>query len=110
MNPMKTSSCAWAVGPQGFGRYRIELDQTGARFEPTDSEPEGIVTPGLVDLHFHGAFGIDFMSASPDQLTELGVRLEGLGYEAVLPRLRSRPLDHRDRSVRVDPPRVRPDS
>ncbi|HRF58542.1 MAG TPA: amidohydrolase family protein [Fimbriimonadaceae bacterium] len=81
---MKTSSCAWAVGPQGFGRYRIELDQTGARFEPTDSEPEGIVTPGLVDLHFHGAFGIDFMSASPDQLTELGVRLEGLGYEAVL--------------------------
>lgn len=40
---------------------------------------------GFVDIHCHGAFGIDFMSASSDQMWELCDRLAAIGYRAVLP-------------------------
>ncbi len=37
--------------------------------------PRELETVGAVDLHFHGAFGIDLMSASPKQLNELSGEL-----------------------------------
>ena len=45
----------------------------------------GIFAPGFVDIHIHGAFGIDFMSASSLQMVELAGKLRELGYEAFLP-------------------------
>ncbi len=44
-----------------------------------------LVTPGLVDLHFHGAFGIDLMSAEKHELDELALRLERGGVAAFCP-------------------------
>lgn len=69
------------VGPNGFGTYAID----GARYTRTEADHEGILTPGLVDIHIHGAFGIDFMSASTDEISSLCHRLEEEGYEAWLP-------------------------
>ena len=43
------------------------------------------MSPGFVDLHFHGAFGIDLMSATDDQLSELSQRLREHGLGAYVP-------------------------
>lgn len=45
----------------------------------------GIDHPGFVDVHIHGAFGIDFMSASTTKIIELADRLEEIGYRGFLP-------------------------
>lgn len=73
------------LGEQGFATY--EVDVSKGVFERTlvDGEADRLLTPGLVDIHIHGAFGIDFMSASRDQLTGLADRLAEVGYEAFLP-------------------------
>ncbi len=41
--------------------------------------------PGAVDLHFHGAFGIDLMAADSPQLDRLSERLFRKGVSAFLP-------------------------
>ncbi len=43
------------------------------------------IFPGFTDLHIHGAFGIDFMSASPEQMIDLANRLSSIGYDTFLP-------------------------
>lgn len=48
---------------------------------------------GLVDIHCHGAFGVDFMSASRQDLVDLSERLAGLGYAAWLPTTVTASLD-----------------
>jgi N-acetylglucosamine-6-phosphate deacetylase len=70
-----------AFGPQGFGTYKLdgESDLVSA-----EGEPQYVVAPGLVDLHFHGAFGVDFMSATSAELSDLGDKLAQEGYEKVL--------------------------
>lgn len=70
-----------ALSESGFGPHRWDEKN----LVPTRGEPTGIISPGLVDIHFHGAFGIDFMSASRDDMTILADRLEAEGYEAWLP-------------------------
>src|SRR5262249_20680542 len=40
--------------------------------------------PGFVDIHIHGAFGIDFMSASPKDLIVWCEKLSEVGYESFL--------------------------
>ncbi len=42
-------------------------------------------TPGLVDIHFHGAFGIDLMRASSEEMTRLAERLAYHGVAAFCP-------------------------
>jgi N-acetylglucosamine-6-phosphate deacetylase len=73
-----------AIGPNGFGTYTFDAD-TVQFSDPTGTPAESIVCPGFVDVHCHGAFGIDFMSAEPDQVLELCRRLESVGYEGFLP-------------------------
>jgi N-acetylglucosamine-6-phosphate deacetylase len=70
-----------ALGSDGFGSYRIE----DGFWHRTDETATQILTPGFVDLHIHGAFGIDFMSASSAQMLELCEKLTGQGYESFLP-------------------------
>lgn len=67
-------------GKDGYGSYRFEDGQIGRVNEPAT----GILTPGFVDLHIHGAFGIDFMSATSEQLQKFCRQLQPLGYEGLL--------------------------
>jgi N-acetylglucosamine-6-phosphate deacetylase len=44
-----------------------------------------VATAGSVDLHFHGAFGIDLMTAAPGAMSELSERLWTQGVSAYCP-------------------------
>ena len=46
---------------------------------------ESIVVPGFVDIHIHGGFGIDFMSASAAEIRTWCDNLREQGYECFLP-------------------------
>lgn len=73
-----------ALRPEGFGIYRF--DSSTLEFLPSaDAVAEATIVPGFVDIHTHGAFGIDFMSASTESMVELADRLAEVGYEAFLP-------------------------
>lgn len=76
---------AFALGPQGWGAYEVVFEAAGPSFAPTTKEPDRWLAPGFVDLHIHGAFGIDFMSCSSADLAALCGKLEEVGYEAFLP-------------------------
>lgn len=71
------------LGPEGFGSY--EVDWQAPTFTRVSRPPNGLLIPGFVDIHIHGAFGIDFMSASQSDLLVLCSKLEELGYETFLP-------------------------
>lgn len=73
------------LGPAGFGAYEVDWSGSAPRFTRTNSDTDRILTPGFVDLHIHGAFGIDFMSATLLQMVELCDLLEWVGYEGFLP-------------------------
>jgi N-acetylglucosamine-6-phosphate deacetylase len=72
---------AW--GADGFGSY--EIDERGRPLRRTDARPDKLVIPGFVDLHIHGGFGIDFMSAGRSDILTWCARLEEQGYEGFLP-------------------------
>ena len=73
-----------ALGPEGLQKY--DVDPRTMAMEPSDRPTEGLLVPGFVDIHIHGAFGYDFMggrrggpsSAMADRLVEVG-------YESFLP-------------------------
>lgn len=71
----------FSFGRDGFGSYQW----TSRGPIPTNEEAVGILCPGFVDIHIHGAFGIDFMSASIEELERLSEQLSQIGYEAYLP-------------------------
>lgn len=62
-------------------------DQIPKKFKPfnsTFSETLG-TTLGAIDIHFHGAFGIDVMSATPQELSELSIQLWKKGVAGFCP-------------------------
>lgn len=76
----------WSVGAQGWAVYEAARTDQGVTLNPTDrTEATRILSPGFVDLHIHGAFGIDTMSACAEEMIALADRLEGEGYEGWLP-------------------------
>lgn len=70
-----------AIGPDGFGAYEL----SAGTLTPALGAAEHIYVPGFVDVHIHGAFGIDFMSASTSELEVLCSKLGECGYESFLP-------------------------
>lgn len=72
------------LGPEGFGSYELrwegEIIAEHGHF-PADH----LIVPGFVDHHFHGAYGIDFMTATRADLEFLADKLAKEGYEAFLP-------------------------
>ena len=74
-----------AIGPEGLGNYEVEWDDKRLKLTRVNRPAHGVLIPGFVDLHIHGAFGIDFMSASQKDMSLLCERLSKEGYEAFLP-------------------------
>lgn len=74
-----------ALGPEGFGSYEVEWRGGELAFHRVSRPPQGLLAPGFVDLHIHGAFGIDFMNSGPGEMEALCRRLEAEGYEGFLP-------------------------
>lgn len=79
-------------GPEGFGTYQVDLTQ-GPLFERVESSSDRLLVGGFVDLHFHGAYGLDFMTATQADLLFLADKLAKEGYDAVLPTTVTAPLD-----------------
>ena len=73
-----------ALGPEGFGTYEVEWSATGPKMTRVSRSADVLLVPGFVDLHVHGGFGIDFMSASSGDMEVLCSKLEAKGYEAFL--------------------------
>ncbi len=60
----------------------------------------GLETIGAIDLHFHGAFGIDLMSASPNQLNELSAALWQSGLAGFCPTTVTTPIPNLAQTVK----------
>ncbi len=73
-----------AFGQEGFGNYEVEWRPSGPEMRRVTKPAHGFFIPGFVDLHIHGAYGIDFMSASQSDMATLCSKLAGQGYEAFL--------------------------
>lgn len=73
------------IGPDGFGNYEVEWSDNGLKLQRINRPAHGVLIPGFVDLHIHGAYGIDFMSASEKDMSLLCDKLSNEGYEAFLP-------------------------
>ncbi len=71
-----------AIGPSGFGTYNVDLATES--WSLTDVPHAPLLAPGFVDIHFHGAFGIDFMTCDAEQQMELAIQLDAIGYDKVL--------------------------
>lgn len=66
---------------------RIVSAGTGGALPAGDAvdASEWVLTPGLLDIHIHGAFGIDIMSASTDELVALTQKLPQFGVTGFFP-------------------------
>lgn len=80
MNPI-----ASMLGPEGFGSYEVDWSTPEPTFTRISKPPDLLLVPGFIDIHIHGGFGIDFMSASDSDLKVLATKLEAEGYEAFFP-------------------------
>jgi N-acetylmuramic acid 6-phosphate etherase/N-acetylglucosamine-6-phosphate deacetylase len=52
----------------------------------------GCLTPGLIDIHNNGAFGVDFCAATPPDWHNVITRLAACGVTSVLPTIITAPL------------------
>jgi N-acetylglucosamine-6-phosphate deacetylase len=53
---------------------------------------QGCLTPGLIDIHNNGAFGVDFCAATPADWDKVITRLAACGVTSVLPTIITAPL------------------
>ena len=67
---------------------------------------EGIVVPGFVDIHAHGALGHDFGSADADSARRIADYHAAHGTTTLMASLASAPLDSLERSIRTLRPLV----
>lgn len=61
---------------------------------------DAILTPGLIDIHVHGAAGFDVMEASPEELAAVERLMARHGVTSYCPTTVTAPLDHTLRSLR----------
>ena len=73
------------LGHGGLSAFDVRVQGGKLISAPAGREVCNLLVPGFLDLHIHGAFGIDFMSATGAQMLELADKLGEKGYEAFLP-------------------------
>lgn len=78
-------------GPQGYGSYWITWGPEPL-YERVEKSPDLLLMPGLIDLHCHGGFGIDWMASGAEgpskcrqDLVWLADAFEKRGIEGFLP-------------------------
>ncbi|HJU29115.1 MAG TPA: N-acetylglucosamine-6-phosphate deacetylase [Candidatus Binataceae bacterium] len=79
----------------------LSFDDRIARFERRVQRIEDRLLPGFIDLQINGAFGIDVMSATVDELLILSRRLLDEGTTAWLPTVITSPLEAIERCDRI---------
>jgi N-acetylglucosamine-6-phosphate deacetylase len=89
------------LGPEGLGTYDVDLKgRTSVR---VDERTGDLLVPGFVDIHIHGSFGIDFMSAGEGQIRTWADELWSVGYEAFLPTTVTAPLEAVQKAIQSLP-------
>ncbi len=73
------------LGPEGWGAYEVTFAQGGPEFFRVYKPSSAILVPAFVDIHIHGAYGVDVMSATQEELLTLCRSLERDGYDTFLP-------------------------
>ena len=73
------------LGHGGFSAFDVRVQGGKLISAPAGREICNLLVPGFVDIHIHGGFGIDFMSATSAQMLEWAEKLGDKGYEAFLP-------------------------
>lgn len=73
------------LGSDGFGVYEPEEGLPPSFWKRVDAPADAVLCPGFVDVHIHGALGIDTMTAAPEEFVSLCDWLAAQGYEFWLP-------------------------
>jgi len=92
-----------ALGPEGMGVYDLQWSAGRLEMRRADGESDSTVIPGFVDIHIHGAYGLDFMTASTDEMIKLCEDLAKEGYEGFLPTTVTSDADSVRRALRSLP-------
>lgn len=71
-------------GKEGFGTYEVTWGPV-PEFHRVSRAPDLTLVPGFVDIHCHGGWGIDFMTATTAEMRVLCEKLATEGYEGFLP-------------------------
>jgi len=77
------TGCFLMYGEHGFRPFEVDL--ANGYSTPSTNSADTYLVPGLVDVHIHGALGVDFFSGRPEELVRVFDQLEARGYEALLP-------------------------
>ncbi|MEQ1821863.1 MAG: amidohydrolase family protein [Fimbriimonadaceae bacterium] len=70
-------------GAEGYGTYEVTWGAV-PEFRRVAKPANNILVPGFIDIHLHGGWGIDFMSASREEMLKLCDLLEADGYEGFM--------------------------
>ncbi|MDR3688655.1 MAG: hypothetical protein P4L46_04690 [Fimbriimonas sp.] len=73
------------LGPDGIAPATARFSSNELTTAPCDGTPDTFLIPGFVDQHIHGAFKVDFMSATAPEMKDLCAGLREKGYEYFLP-------------------------
>jgi N-acetylglucosamine-6-phosphate deacetylase len=74
----------------------------GAPPRPADvALPDGVLTPGFVDLQVNGYYGVEFQNADAASWSSVARRLPETGTTAFLPTMITAPLDELNAALRV---------
>jgi N-acetylglucosamine-6-phosphate deacetylase len=89
-----------AVDPSG-APGSLTFDHRILSFESRQHKVGEWVVPGFIDLQINGAYGIDVMSATPEELLEISRRLPIEGTTAWLPTVITAPFERIERAARA---------
>ncbi|MDI9635553.1 amidohydrolase family protein [Kamptonema cortianum] len=98
---MKFIANTWHEGV--WGPCEVSIETGAVEISPSAEQSNLYLVPGFVDIHIHGAFGIDFMTASSAEMLTLADKLEEEGYEAFLPTTVTAPFLSVNRAFQVIP-------